>query len=92
MFLHETAKAGEVGGHTGDTHHSALGCQGNRQRLGFKPPPVSFSVHRGGKSPHLSSNSKVYFVPGSVLSSLHVLTHLISSTTTCSEATIISYR
>lgn len=27
MLLHETAKAGEVGGHTGDTHHSAFGCQ-----------------------------------------------------------------
>lgn len=82
MLLHETAKAGEVGGHTGDTHHGALGCQGNSQRFGFQPAPVSSDARRGDKSPLLSSNSSVYFVPGSVLSSFHVLTHLIFSTTT----------
>lgn len=90
MLLHETAKAGEVGCHTGDTHHSALGCRGNRQRLGVKPAPVSSDACRGGKSPHLARNSNVSSVPGSALCSLRVLTHLIFSTTTGSEATIIS--
>lgn len=32
MLLHETAKAGEVGCHTGDAHHCAFGCQGKQTK------------------------------------------------------------
>ena len=32
MFLHETAKAREIGGHTGDAHHSAFSCQGKQKK------------------------------------------------------------
>ena len=32
MLLHETAKAREVGGHTGDAHHSAFSCQGKQKK------------------------------------------------------------
>lgn len=90
MRLHETAKAGQVGCHTGDTHHRTFSCRGNRQTLGFRPVPISSNARRGGKSPSLPSNSDVYFVPGTVLSSLHVLTHLIFSITMWSETVIIS--
>lgn len=30
VLLHEAAKAREVCGHTGDAHHGAFGCQGNK--------------------------------------------------------------
>lgn len=77
MLLHETAKAGEVGCHAGDAHHCALGCQGKQTEAWFQASSYVFLCTQRRKSSCLSSNSDVYFVPGSVLSYLQVLTHLI---------------
>lgn len=54
VLLHETAKAGEVGCHTGDAHHGALGCQGKQTKVWLQTrSSVLFCTQRRKKPPSI---------------------------------------